>query len=141
MPIAPELRRFITVRDKRRCAYCQTSELNCGLRMHIDHIIPEVVGGATVADNLCLACFSCNNYKREKQRGIDPASGDFVPLFNPVIQKWHEHFRWDETSTLILGKTPSGRATVDALQMNNETVVLARRRWVSAGWHPPEDNG
>jgi len=30
------------------------------------------------------------------------------------------------------------RATVEALQMNNPTVVRARRRWASAGWHPPE---
>jgi hypothetical protein len=27
---------------------------------------------------------------------------------------------------------------VVTLQMNNPTVVRARRRWVSAGWHPPD---
>ncbi|RLT34340.1 MAG: HNH endonuclease, partial [Chloroflexi bacterium] len=32
-----------------------------------------------------------------------------------------------------------GRATVEALQMNNQTVVKARRRWVIGGWHPPTD--
>ncbi|HRW09054.1 MAG TPA: HNH endonuclease [Caldilineaceae bacterium] len=57
MPISATLRELITKRDKSRCAYCQTSEDNCGLRMHIDHIIPEAVGGSSTPNNLCLICF------------------------------------------------------------------------------------
>ena len=53
-------------------------------------------------------------------------------------EHWTEHFTWSENGTRIQGKTPTGRATVLALKMNNPTVVFARRRWVSAGWHPPE---
>jgi hypothetical protein len=37
----------------------------------------------------------------------------------------------------IEGISPTGRATVVALRMNNEHLVRARRRWVLAGWHPP----
>jgi hypothetical protein len=36
-----------------------------------------------------------------------------------------------------MGLTPTGRATIVTLQMNNPAIVRARRRWVSAGWHPP----
>ena len=132
------LRRQIEERDKHRCAYCQTAEENCGLRMHLDHITPEVKGGATSLENLCLACFTFNAYKGEQQTSKDPLTGEYVLLFHPVQQVWTDHFAWDESGTILLGITPHGRATVRTLQMNNLTVLQARRRWVSAGWHPPD---
>jgi hypothetical protein len=106
--------------------------------MHIDHIIPEAADGLTAPDNLCLACFSCNVYKGAQQSSVDPLTGVSVLLFHPVRQRWRDHFGWDESQTQIIGLTPSGRATIVALHMNNPIVVRARYRWVSAGWHPPE---
>jgi hypothetical protein len=138
MSISSELRHLIAERDKYRCAYCLTAEENCGLQMHIDHIVPESAGGETAFENLCLVCFSCNVHKGAKQRGIDPVTKEDVRLFHPLHQIWREHFTWDESKTRIIGLTPCGRATVVALNMNNPVVVQARRRWVSAGWHPPE---
>jgi hypothetical protein len=41
--------------------------------------------------------------------------------------------------TRIIGRTPVGRATVEALRLNNEVAVEVRRNWVLAGWHPPVD--
>jgi hypothetical protein len=32
-----------------------------------------------------------------------------------------------------------GRATVDALKLNNPEIVAARVLWVGAGWHPPAE--
>ena len=138
MPIPPALRRRVAERDHYRCPYCLTTEENCGLRMHIDHIMPETSGGLTVPENLCLACFACNVFKGAQQNGVDALTGETVPLFHPVRQRWRGHFGWDESKTHIIGLTASGRATVVALHMNNPTVVRARHRWVSAGWHPPE---
>lgn len=135
IPIA--LRRLVEKRDGYRCAYCQTTEENCGLRMHIDHITPEARGGATTIDNLCSACYVCNINKCAQQFGLDPHTNKVARLFHPVQQIWSDHFAWDESGSLILGLTPEGRATVVALQMNNETIVRARWRWASAGWHPP----
>jgi hypothetical protein len=106
--------------------------------MHIDHIIPESAGGLTVPENLCLACFSCNVLKGAKQTWEYPDTQETVRLFHPLRDKWNDHFTWDESRTEIIGRTPCGRATIEALRMNNPTVVNARRRWVSAGWHPPE---
>lgn len=137
MSVSSELRSLLDKRDTKQCQYCLTTEDNCGLRMHVDHIIPESAGGGTIADNVCLACFSCNVYKGAKQVGNDPATQETVSLFHPLCQDWREHFTWDESGTRIIGLTSCGRATVDALKMNNPTVVNARRRWVSAGWHPP----
>jgi len=138
MAISPELRRLIAARDHHRCAYCLTAEENCGLQMHVDHIIPETSGGPTTADNLCLACFSCNVHEGARQTGVDPQTGEVVPLFHPLQQNWRDHFAWSEGNTHIVGLTVCGRATVAALMMNNPTVVQARRRWVAAGWRPPE---
>jgi len=137
MPIPAALRDLVAERDKHRCAYCLTTEENCGLRMHLDHVIPEVAGGLTTLNNVCLACFSCNVYKGAQQTAVDPLTAETVSLFHPLRQEWNEHFAWDESKARILGLTPCGRATVAALQMNNPTVVRARHRWVSAGWHPP----
>ena len=140
MAASPKVRRAVAARDKDRCAYCQTSEDNCGLAMHLDHIVPEAAGGESVVGNLCLACFSCNVAKGAQQAAVDPATGETASLYHPVRQRWTEHFEWSEDDTRIVGKTPTGRATVLALKMNNLTVVFARRRWVSAGWHPPPDS-
>ena len=93
---------------------------------HVDHIIPETAGGTSTAENLCLACFSCNVHKAAQQSGADPTTGETVPLFHPLRQRLSEHFAWDESNTQIIGLTPCGRATVTALRMNNPAVVRAR---------------
>jgi len=138
MYVTSKIRIQLEKRDKKLCQYCLNSEDNCGLRMHVDHIIPESAGGVSTLDNLCLVCFSCNVYKGAKQIWNDPLTQENVYLFHPLRQNWNEHFSWDESKTKIKGLTPCGRATIEALKMNNATVVNARRRWVSAGWHPPE---
>jgi hypothetical protein len=92
-----------------------------------------------VRENLWLVCTRCNQFKGHKTRTTDPETGEIVPLFNPRTQVWAEHFAWSEDGTEVSGRTACGRATVEALRLNRELVVLARRRWVSVGWHPPAD--
>jgi hypothetical protein len=63
-----------------------------------------------------------------------------VPLFNPRTQPWFEHFRWSEDGIGIIGQTPIGRATVEALHMSDyPDALLVRSYWVLAGWHPPRE--
>ena len=101
--------------------------------------MPESKGGLTERENLWLACHSCNKFKGDRTQAIDPQTEEVVSLFNPRTQNWPEHFRWSLDGALIIGLTPYGRATVEALQMNNDYVVEARRFWTLAGWHPPVD--
>lgn len=68
-----------------------------------------------------------------------PLCGDSVRIFNPRRDVWAEHFGWRENATLIDGKTAVGRATVAALHLNRPSLVLARRIWVIADWHPPQE--
>lgn len=137
--IPAELRQRVVTTARRRCGYCLTSQTVVGFPMHIEHIIPEALGGSSAEENLWLACPLCNGYKGVQTHATDPLTGAQVLLFNPRMGNWHEHFAWSADGTLIIGKTPVGRATVVALRLNNEYVVPSRRVWAAAGWHPPKD--
>lgn len=107
--------------------------------MEVEHIVPESRGGSTTLDNLWLACSLCNRHKGDRTTAEDPASGQVVPLFNPRLQVWSEHFSWIDSGARIAGLTAVGRATVIALHLNRPVLVHARVRWIEAGWHPPRD--
>jgi len=59
-------------------------------------------------------------------------------LFHPREQSWDEHFAWNEDFTLILGLTPTGRATIEALHLNRSGLVNLRRVLYAIGEHPPK---
>lgn len=79
----------------------------------------------------------CNKFKGNRTEARDPVIQEVVLLFHQRVQTWYEHFQWSVDGARVMGVTPCGRATVEALQMNNIYVVEARRFWVFAGWHPP----
>jgi 5-methylcytosine-specific restriction endonuclease McrA len=105
----------------------------------VDHIVPTVEGGSNERDNLAAACYRCNEFKQARTHAPDPASGELVPLFHPRRQRWNEHFAWANGGTHVVGLTPTGRATVIALRLNNELLVEARLLWIAWEWHPPGD--
>ena|SRR5258708_2413530 len=119
------------------CEYCQTSEENSGQTLQVDHIDPT---GSSGLENLCLACWNCNNYKRAAMQVVDPDTSENVLLFNPRIQVWSEHFEWTNGATRVRGLTAIGRASVARLKMNRSMIVVARQRWVEGGYHPPAFN-
>ncbi|MBM4423938.1 MAG: HNH endonuclease [Chloroflexi bacterium] len=133
------LRQKVAEQARYRCGYCLRSEELAGMPMTIEHLVPIAEGGLSVEENLWLACNRCNGFKGALTSARDPDIGDTVPLFNPRLDVWVEHFEWNSDGTLIIGKTPRGRATVVALQLNNPEIVVARRLWVSAGWWPPQE--
>jgi hypothetical protein len=120
-----------------RCGYCLSSEEITGAPLEIEHLVPEARGGPTRRSNLWAACRQCNALKSDHVEAIDPEMGTSVPLFNPRHQRWTEHFAWSDAGARIVGRTPTGRATVAALALNRPLLVRARRRWILAGWHPP----
>jgi HNH endonuclease len=137
--IPESLKNQVEQADHRRCCYCLTSEANSGIPMTHDHILPRSKGGEITFQNLCLACRSCNEFKSDATQVNDPLTGETVPLFNPRLQVWSEHFAWSPDSTKVEGLTAIGRATTIALRMNNAIIVSARWRWAISGWHPPVD--
>jgi len=137
MTLSTSTRQIVRKRARNRCEYCQSHQDYTMGRMQIDHVQPQSKGGSSDLGNLCLACELCNQYKWTKTSGLDPESGAEVVLFNPRTQRWANHFIWSLDGVLIYGLTDSGRATVEALRLNNLLAVTVRRNWVIAGWHPP----
>jgi hypothetical protein len=119
----------VSARAGYRCEYCRTPEQAVGYRLEIDHIIPRSAGGADTVDNLALACVQCNRAKGSRTWVRDPRSGRLIPLFNPRLQRWEDHFRWSVTYRSIFGKTDIGPATVSALRMNDRYRRRARVYW------------
>lgn len=122
-----------------RCGYCLCSETLLGMPMEIEHLISLAAGGTDDEENLWLSCRRCNGFKGILTQAIDPLGGQLTNLFNPRGQQWQEHFQWSEDGTQILGLTEGGRATVEALKLNNPEIVVTRRLWVSVGWWPPSE--
>ena len=118
-----------------RCEYCQLSQAGQEARFHVDHILPRKEGGATTLSNLCLACVSCSLRKGAKKQAVDPESAAMVPLFNPRLQSWGDHFSWK--GCVVLGVTGTGRATVRALALNRPLALEIRREEEILGRHPP----
>jgi hypothetical protein len=56
--------------------------------------------------------------------GIDDETGVIVPLFNPRTNRWPDNF--ERQGPLIFGITPTGRATVRVLAMNEDRRVQLR---------------
>jgi len=132
-----ELQRRIRELFANSCAYCRTAEALTVTTFEFEHITPRSAGGATVLENLCLSCPSCNRYKAHREKALDPISAEIVPLFHPQLQVWTDHFAWNEYGTEVIGRTPVGRATVTTLKMNRPQVMGVRRMWVEMGEHPP----
>ena len=137
--ISDALRKQIRAEAGNRCGYCLSLQKYVLGILEIDHIIPQAKGGTDDPDNLWLACRLCNSYKGIQTTALDPNTGKTDQLFNPRQQQWTQHFQWSSNGTQIEGKTAIGRATVNALQLNNFIAVTVREQWVQAGWHPPSN--
>ncbi len=136
-PISNLLKQRVRSRARYRCEYCLTHEVLAGSNFTIDHVIPTGLEGEDDSDNLCLCCFFCNVYKGMRVTAVDLQSGELVPIFNPRRQNWQDNFFWSEDGIQILGKTKTGRATVEALKLNRKKLASARRFWVRHNIHPP----
>ena len=126
--------RLVHDRARNCCEYCQTCRDTIGQAMHVEHIDPQ---GGNDPGNLCLACPTCNLSKAAATATLDSETGETVALFNPRTQNWYEHFRWIDGARRVQGLTPTGRATVERLRINQDRVVVARALWIKAKCHPP----
>lgn len=136
--IPAALRRQVESRAHARCEYCQTQELVIGMPLEVEHIVPVIAGGETNEANLCLACPRCNRHKGTQTEAIDEMTEEKTLLFHPRRQYWREHFVWQEDGLMVAGLTPTGRATIHALQLNNRFILRSRQLWIAQGWHPPQ---
>ncbi|WP_343226919.1 HNH endonuclease signature motif containing protein [Luteolibacter flavescens] len=137
MAISASLRRQVTKRASGRCEYCGLASVGQAATFHLDHVIPQIAGGATELENLALACIHCSLRKGARTSAIDQKTGKVVPLFHPRRDWWSRNFRW--SGKQIIGRTSTGRATVDALDLNNPDHLVIRGFEERLGRHPPPD--
>lgn len=124
--IPVKLKRQVRKKFGDRCAYCQSSEALMAVTFEFEHVTPLSSGGKTAFENLCLARPTCNRRKASRQSGIDEATKERVDLFHPQNDVWRDHFRWNETATEMVALTPTGKITIDLLQMNRHQIIFAR---------------
>lgn len=123
--VSSQLRTLIARRAGERCEYCLVHQATQVATFHIDHCVPVGHGGKTGMENLALSCPHCDRQKWDRLKSDDPRTGDKVPLFNPRRMKWDDH--WGLSAFQVVGKTATGRATVQALALNHPPKVRSRR--------------
>ncbi len=124
---SPTRRAEVAARAGFRCEYCHLPTRGQVATFPIDHIIPKAAGGTNDPENLALTCPHCNAHKWATTAGPDPATGEPAPFFNPRNERWEGHFAWSsEEPTELVGQTPTGRATIAALGINNQDMIELR---------------
>ena len=124
MTVPDNLRQAVIQRADNHCECCLLSQFAQEATFHIDHVVPQSAGGPTTLDNLALACVTCSLRKGARQTVVDVETGTEVPIFNPRRETWNTHFRW--AGVRVVGLTATGRATIEALQMNRPHVLAIR---------------
>jgi hypothetical protein len=132
----PPRRLLVERRARWRCEYCRAPQRVCGYRFHVEHILPRVLGGTDDLGNLALSCGPCNLAKGARTHGPDRATSTIVALFHPRIDVWDDHFSWAADQASLIGLTPIGRATVEALDLNAPIRTGARLFWRELGLLP-----
>lgn len=131
------IRAFVRTRAFNCCEYCISQDDFSPAPFGLEHIIPTVKDGSTEPDNLAWACQGCNGRKYIFTSAIDPYSGMEAPLFHPRNDTWADHFAWSDDYTMLIGLTPTGRATIERLELNRKELVNLRKILAAAGLHPP----
>jgi hypothetical protein len=135
MTVPEPLRQAVIRRADNRCEYCLLSQLAQEATFHIDHVVPQSAGGPTTLENLALARVTCSLRKSARQTIVDVDIGTEVLIFNPRREAWDTHFRW--AAAHVVGLTATGRAAIEALQMNRPHVLAIREEERQRGRHPP----
>jgi len=136
--ISKSLKKSVADRANHCCEYCKLPQSFSGNSFAVDHITPESKGGETILVNLAYCCSSCNSSKYNKIEGLDELTNQRANLFNPRKQSWESHFIWNKDYSKILGISPIGRATVNALKMNLSEMENLRRALHFYGVFPPK---
>jgi hypothetical protein len=129
--MGPKLRELVKQRAGDNCEYCRLSQAHSPEPFQPDHIVAEYHGGQTELGNLCWCCVICNQHKSANLAGVDFSTQKTVMLFDPRLHVWSRHFRW--AGPLLVGKTPRGRATINALRINREDRVALRQMLIDEG--------
>lgn len=117
---------FVRERADDYCEYCRLHQRYSALRFHVDHIVPQSVGGLPEFSNLALACPACNVAKHGKWLIYDRGTRSEVKLYHPRNDIWTDHFETRDFG-IILPRTLTGSVTVHMLKINDHARMMQRR--------------
>lgn len=132
--LRPEIREYVRLRSVYLCEYCHANETRQCVEFTIDHIRPDQ---GDDLENLALACFHCNRRKSDKTEVFIESTGQNIPLFDPRIDKWRDHFEWSDDGLWIVAKTPQAAVTIDLLELNRPRILRIREADIAVDRHPP----
>ncbi len=135
-PSTRRQRIFVAERAKHCCEYCYSPRDFSPDPFCVEHILPLAQGGNDDPNNLAFACQGCNNYKYISTIALDPVTGEAVGLYHPRVDDWKDHFMWSRDYQSIIGLTAKGRATVEKLRLNRDSIGNLRRVLFITGEHP-----
>lgn len=101
--ISGRLRAKILHASKGKCQMCGRTVTEDGVRLEIDHKIPQTWGGQTIPENLWAICVPCNNGKRDYFASFDDAEMREIMALPAV------HLRIAYILKMHLGKPVSSR--------------------------------
>ncbi len=130
---------MIESRAGGRCEYCASPADHTPDDFAAEHTVPVVLDGISDLGNLAWSCQGCNSRKFTATQAVDPQTRDLALLYHPRRDQWSEHFQWSADARLLIGLTPTGRATIARLDLNRYNVVNLRAVLVPARKHPPRD--
>ncbi|MBV9852464.1 MAG: HNH endonuclease [Armatimonadetes bacterium] len=137
--ISEETRRKVAERAAGRCEYCRCPASHASDDFAVEHILPRALGGSDDFANLAWSCQGCNNRKFTAVSAPDPLTLRRIRLYHPRNSVWGHHFGWSADGLHVIGRTPTGRATVERLKLNRAGVLNLRRALMAVGEHPPAD--
>lgn len=135
--IPKEIRLQVEERAGGSCEYCKCLKNFSPDPFACEHIIAFVLGGTSNEDNLAQSCGGCNSAKHTAIEALDPITNQIVPLFHPRKDIWSDHFEWSDDFLLMIGKTPTGRATIIRLKTNRPSLINLRGVLKLIKKHPP----
>ncbi len=87
MTVSKRLRFEILRRDNHTCRYCGQSAPE--VKLTVDHVVPEALGGSDEPSNLVAACADCNNGKSSVQPDavvVEDVKADAIRWANAMAQ-------------------------------------------------------
>ena len=132
--ISATYKKLIIARADHRCEYCRVQDYLSAFDYHFDHIIAIQHGGPDSTNNLAYCCSQCNWKKGPNISTLLKFGGDLIPLFNPRLQNWFEHF--EAKQGRIFPLTLIGEATIKLLELNQPNKIEERYEMTIAGFYP-----
>ena len=129
------LKKLVAIRAGGRCEYCRVLEYLSNYEFHLEHIIGLQHGGSSLPDNLAHVCSWCNWKKGPNIATILTSGGELIPLFNPRLQNWFDHFSADPSGQ-VFGESPIGHATIKLLELNHLERIKERIEMMKGGYYP-----